>query len=1249
MINKKIDKGWQFWIDRGGTFTDIVAQTPHGKIISHKLLSVNPGRYKDPALAGIKELFGLHKNDAIPTEKIGGIKMGTTIATNALLERLGSDTIFVTTKGFGDALIIGDQTRPQLFNLKIVKPKPLYKEVLEVNERVNAKGKILSPLNEKELIEKLGPFLEKGFNSIAIAFVHSHFYPEHERQAEKIARQMGFSQISLSYKCGGLIKFLERAQSAVVDAYLTPVLHLHVKSIAKELKELKPLFMQSNGGLVRAENFRGKDSILSGPAGGVVGAVRTAEMAGITHLISFDMGGTSTDIAHYAGEFERTANTVVGGIRLQTPTMRIHSIASGGGSICSFDGGKYRVGPESAGANPGPVCYRQGGPLCITDCNVMLGKIRAKYFPKLFGERGKESIDVEKVQKKFNALAEEIAHTIGKSMTCEEIAEGFIRIAVANMVNAIKKISLERGKDLSRYTLCCFGGAGGQHACSIAESLGMEKIFIHSQAGVLSAYGMGLAEMRSIQRGSVEEPLDSIKNIESLYQKLEEQGKRELFSQGVTKTNFFRRIYLRYQGSNTSIPISFQSGQDGLMNIVKKFKLKHQEYYGFTQERPLIIATLEVELVEDSISLRELRKERTLEQLQVTPKNPSSEQTKKIKNQEIQVKSLASEEIADIYFQGKFYPTPIYERKKLQAGFYLTGPAVIVEETGTTVVDIGWNAYVDKNCNLFLKSSKDFHEKTFVSKVLSVPYFSKIIANHSQNKLLFKTYTTSSPDPVLLEIFNNLFMSIAEQMGVVLERTAISVNIKERRDFSCALFDSSGALIANAPHIPIHLGSMSESIKSIIQNRGKKNIRDGEVYALNDPYSGGTHLPDITVITPVFEKNQILFFVASRGHHADVGGTTPGSMPSDSTLIEEEGVLLKNVTLVKGGHFCEKEILQILKRGPYPSRNPRQNIADLKAQISANKKGVQELKKILKEFGLDIVQAYVQHVQQNAREAVSRAILRLKGGHFCQKMDGGQVIQVKVKLDKGQAIVNFEGTSPQLKSNFNAPSSVCRAAVLYVFRTLVKESIPMNEGVLSPIQIIIPKGSMLAPTYPAPVAGGNVETSQSIVEALYGAFGIVAQSQGTMNNFSWGNKDYQYYETICGGSGAGSDFHGCDGVQTHMTNSHLTDPEVLEWNFPVLLESFSLRKDSGGKGQYRGGNGTIRRIRFLEPMTASILSQRRVYPPLGMNGGGPGQLGKNYVERTKGTIEEFPGSAQVKLFRGDVFVIKTPGGGGFGK
>ena len=1244
---QRMSQGWQFWMDRGGTFTDIVARTPQGEICTYKLLSDNPRFYKDAALAGIRNLLGVHEtHQPIPTEKIDGIKMGTTVATNALLEGQGSDTVFVTTKGFRDALVIGDQTRPHLFTRQIVKPKPLYREVVEVNERVDAHGKVLSPLNEDELTKKLKPFLEAGVDSVAVAFVHSYSHPHHEKKAEKILRQMGFKQISLSHNCGGLMKFLARAQSAVVDAYLTPVLHHHIETLTKELVDLKILFMQSNGGLTRAENFKGKDSLLSGPAGGIVGAVRTAEMAGINRLITFDMGGTSTDVAHYAGEFERTSNTVVGGVCLQTPTLRIHTIASGGGSICSFDGSKYQVGPKSAGANPGPVCYGQGGPLCITDCNVMLGKIRPKYFPKVFGPKGNGPIDEKKVRQRFERLAEEVGRASGNFPSAEEVAEGFIQIAVENMASGIKKISLEQGRDLSRYTLCCFGGAGGQHACSMADSLGMKQIFIHPHAGILSAYGMGLAEIRSIQKCSVEKTLDSVENIKSIYQQMEKTGHQEVLNQGVTSENmtFIRRAYLRYQGSDTSLPIPFQSSPSGLLKMVEMFKKRHEEYYGFTQDRSLILATLEVEVIEDNVSLRKLRKERTFSQSFTSKKRAEvrghedhedhkGHQDRDHEDHEGLTIDLAPEEIVKVCFSGKFQTTPIYHRKKLPLEWHTAGPVIIVEEVGTTVVNPSWQVKVDENKNLLLKKSVHSH-----------PYGKKDRAAITCRKDL------STADPVLLEIFNNLFMSIAEQMGVVLERTSLSVNIKERRDFSCALFDSSGALIANAPHMPVHLGSMSESVRGIIQAQGgQRGIKKGEVYALNDPYSGGTHLPDITVVTPVFERGQVLFFVGSRGHHADVGGKTPGSMPPDSTHIEEEGVLLKNITLVKKGHFCEQEVLEKLSEGPYPCRNPKQNIADLKAQVAANQKGVEELKKAIKEFGLDEVHTYVQYMKENAKEAVCRAISRLQGGHCRQQMDGGAVIEVKIEINHQKAIVNFKGTSPQLVSNFNAPSGVCRAAVLYVFRTLVDKPIPMNEGVLAPIELLIPKGSLLAPQYPAPVVAGNVETSQAIVETLYGALGVMAQAQGTMNNFSWGNKNYQYYETVCGGSGAGPNFHGCDGVQTHMTNSRLTDPEVLEWNFPVLLEGFSLRRGSGGRGRYRGGDGVIRRVRFLEPMTASIVSERRIHPPLGMNGGKSGKLGKNYVERALGVIEELAGSAKVDLFCGDVFVIETPGGGGFGK
>ncbi|MDF0555171.1 hydantoinase B/oxoprolinase family protein [Kamptonema sp. UHCC 0994] len=1208
-------KTWQFWIDRGGTFTDIVAKRPDGKLVIHKLLSENPDRYIDAPCQGIREILGIGDSEPIPSAEIEVIKMGTTVATNALLERKGDRTLLIVTKGFRDALRIGYQNRPNIFALQIILPEMLYEKVVEVEERYSANGEELIPVNI-EFIPYLQQAYNDGIRSCAIVFMHSYRYPDHEKQVAKIAKEIGFTQISVSHEVSPLMKFVSRGDTTVVDAYLSPISRRYVDQITSQLsaENTQPnlMFMQSNGGLVAAEKFQGKNSILSGPAGGIVGAVETSLRAGFDKIITFDMGGTSTDVAHFNGEYEREFETEIAGVRLRSPMMAIHTVAAGGGSIAFFDGSRYRVGPESAGANPGPACYRRGGPLTVTDCNVMLGKIHPEFFPKVFGPQGDLPLDAGVVRRKFEELAIAIptaGYAYADGRTAEQVAAGFLAIAVAKMANAIKKISLQRGYDVSEYTLCCFGGAGGQHACAIADALGMKQVFIHPYAGVLSAYGMGLADVRVIREKAIEAKLNSelLTKLPSVFSDLEADGKQELNSKGA-EVKVIRKLHLKYQGSDSALIVNFV---DNLAAIESEFELAHQLRYGFIlAEKDLIVEAISVEVVE-KIEFSE------------EPEISISFETGLLPISNVQM-----------YAGDRWWDTPVYQREYLQSGECILGPAIIVEATGTNVIEPGWQGELTERNYLILKrQSGNIKPKSY------------------QKNLTAK-------DPVILEIFNNLFRAIAEQMGITLQNTSSSVNIKERLDFSCAIFDRNGQLVANAPHIPVHLGSMSESVEALINAKGD-DIKPGDVYVSNNPYNGGTHLPDITVITPIFATTQessqsvpkAIFYVASRGHHVDIGGITPGSMPPNSKSVEEEGILIDNFQLVSEGNFREKELLEILNYGDFPVRNSAQNIADLQAQIAANERGLQELIKMVDYYGLATVQAYMGYVQDNAEESVRRVIDLLKDGEFTYPMDAGGVIKVAITIDKSSrsAKVDFTGTSPQQHSNFNAPAAVCKAAVLYVFRTLVDDDIPLNAGCLKPLEIIIPEGSMLNPRYPAAVVAGNVETSQNITDALYGALGIMAASQGTMNNFTFGNQRYQYYETICGGSGAGANFDGTDAVQTQMTNSRLTDPEVLEWRFPVLLESFAIRANSGGIGYHSGGNGVVRRIRFREGMTAGILSGRRVISPYGLHGGGDGIVGKNWVERSDGMVEELGSTATVEMRPGDVFVIETPGGGGYGR
>ena len=1188
---------WQFWVDRGGTFTDIVAKTPEGKLRTHKLLSENPEVYADAAVHGIRELLGLGANDPIPRGRIGAVKMGTTVATNALLERKGERTLLLITKGMRDLLRIGFQNRPKLFDLNIELPELLYEDVIEVEERISADGDVIFPLDTKETRAALSRAYGQGYRSVAVALMHSYRFSDHEKQIGDMARQTGFNQVSLSHEASPLIKLVSRGDTAVVDAYLSPILRRYVSQVADALDAgnggcERLMFMRSNGGLTDASLFEGRDAILSGPAGGVVGMVSTATEHGFDKLIGFDMGGTSTDVCHYAGDFERSFETEVAGVRMRAPMMSIHTVAAGGGSILSFRDGRMQVGPESAGANPGPAAYRRGGPLTVTDCNVLLGKLQPDLFPPVFGPNADQPLDVDVVREKFEAMAVEI----GNGLSVEEIAEGFLRIAVENMANAIKKISVQRGYDVTKYTMNCFGGAGGQHACLVADALGMQSVFIHPFAGVLSAFGMGLADVRAMRENQFGQGIEQIEAAHDVLAELCQAAMAEVKGQGIsdTKISTVKMAHIRPAGAQQTLEVPFGNQAD----MTKAFEAAHKQRFGFVpQSADLIIEILSAEAIGE-----------TGETVKLDPDTSGT----------------TPSQTTQMWSGNARHDAPVVDRTQMRKGDVVQGPAILTEPTGTNILESGWRAEcIACGCLVLTRNSPLARTEAIGTKV----------------------------DPVMLEVFNNLFMSIADQMGATLANTAYSVNIKERYDFSCAIFDKNGDLVANAPHVPVHLGSMSESVRVILR-QNKDHIKPGDVFMMNNPFNGGTHLPDVTVITPVFDKEgtRILYTVASRGHHADIGGKTPGSAPPDSRTIDEEGVLIDNFLLVKEGQLRSVQTRELLASGKYPCRNIDQNMADLSAQIAANTTGLKELQKITDQFGVDTVHAYMSHVQANAEESVRRVLDVLHDCEFTYPLDSGDQIQVAISVHKAQrtATIDFTGTSPQNEWNYNAPLAVCRAVVLYVFRTLVGTDIPMNEGCLKPLTLIVPAGSMINPDSPAAVISGNTEVSQAIADTLYGALGVIAGSQGTMNNFVYGNDNYQNYETICGGTGAGDGFHGTSAVHSHMTNTRMTDPEVLETRFPVRLDEFSIRKGSGGGGKFQGGDGIIRRLRFLEPTTVTVLSSHRKVPPHGAKGGSSGQIGENSILRANGEKEVLDGNDEAEMMFNDVFVLKSPGGGGFG-
>jgi 5-oxoprolinase (ATP-hydrolysing) len=1224
---------WDFWIDRGGTFTDVIGRRPDGSLVAHKLLSDNPEAYGDAAVQGIRDLLGVKSNKPLPPGLIGRVKMGTTVATNALLERKGERTLLVTTKGFRDALKIGYQARPKIFARHIIKPEMLYERVVEVDERVRADGTVENEPDLAALRRELAAAGADGIEAVAIVFMHAYRYPEHEQRVAALAREIGFPQVSVSHEVSPLIKLVGRGDTTIVDAYLSPILRQYVGQVARDLGSSvaatgdtageisdrndipRLMFMMSSGGLTAAELFQGKDAILSGPAAGVVGMAESGREAGFSHLIGFDMGGTSTDVSHFDGEYERAFETEVAGVRMRAPMMLIHTVAAGGGSLLHFDGARFRVGPDSAGANPGPKCYRRGGPLAVTDANVMVGKLIPDFFPRIFGVQQDLPLDAEAVREAFAQLAREI----GDGRSAEDTADGFIRIAVENMANAIKKISLQRGYDVTRYALNCFGGAGGQHACLVADALGMTKVLIHPFSSLLSAYGMGLADIRATRQQALEEPFEDavLSSIATVGGRLGDDARNEVIGQGVAPeaVTVHARAHIRYAGTDMALVVPAFSIEPSverdredvrrtpqLLAMKSAFEAAHKSRFGFIDEtKELVVEAVSVEAIGGGTKFTE--------PVLPTTGDPLPSPTRRTR----------------FYSRGQWHEATVYTRTQLSPGHAVAGPAIVIEPHQTIVVEDGWRASITAKNHLVLERAVDLKRQSAIG---------------------------TDADPVMLEVFNNLFMSIAEQMGVSLQNTAYSVNIKERLDFSCAVFDADGTLVANAPHMPVHLGSMDRAVETIIrENKGR--IAPGDVYAINAPYNGGTHLPDITVCTPVFDeaRREVLFWVASRGHHADVGGISPGSMSPNAITIEEEGVYIDNFKLVDRGRFRERALYDLLTGAKYPARNPLQNVNDMKAQIAANEKGVQELRKTVAHFTLPVVRAYMQHVQDNAAESVRRVIDRIHDASFAYEMDQGTWIKVRISVDKEkrEATVDFTGTSPQQNTNFNAPEPVTRAAVLYVFRVMVDDDIPMNAGCLRPINIIIPKKSLLSPEYPAAVVAGNVETSQAVTDTLFGALGALAAAQGTMNNLNFGNARYQYYETICSGSPAGPGFPGTDAVHTHMTNTRLTDPEVLEFRYPVLLEDFHIRTGSGGRGEWNAGDGVRRTIRFLEKMDCTILSGHRRVHPFGLAGGAAGQTGQNSVRRNDGRMEKLEGADATVIDAGEAVIIQTPTAGGYGK
>jgi 5-oxoprolinase (ATP-hydrolysing) len=1174
---------WDFWIDRGGTFTDVIGRAADGWLATLKLPSVSPD-YADAAVEAMRRLLNVTPEAPFPAHRIAAIKVGTTVATNALLERRGARTVFVTTAGFGDALVIGNQSRPALFALDIARPSLLHETVIEADERLAADGAVVRALDETKLAAGLAAAAAAGFDSVAIAFLHADLDPLHERRAAELARAAGFATVITSSEVSPLPRLLPRAETAVADAYLTPPLHAYVDGLARAVAGSDLRFMTSGGGLARASAFHGRDAVLSGPAGGAVGVESVARAAGALAVLGFDMGGTSTDVCRWAGALERRDTATVAGVTLRAPMLDVETVASGGGSVLAFDGLRARVGPASAGAIPGPAAYGRGGPATVTDANLVLGRLDPVHFPKVFGKDGRSPLDPAVARERLSALAE----TMGVS-DAETAAAGFIAIAVEQMAAAIARVSTERGFDPRDHALVAFGGAAGQVACQVADSLGVAEVLCPRYGSLLSAWGIGQARLRAARQAGLEVPLDDagLAAAQRLCDELARRAADDLRAQGAQPADLIRRLRLRYSESDTSLATVLGDRSQ----VAAEFAAAHQRLFGFVETGEIIIASVEVEALEAEAPLGGLS-------LGIGLARPANA-----------VPRASAADDAPLFADDLEGP--------------VDGPRLILRGDTQIWLAPGWRASPDANGLVRLRR------------------VSARAMTHAAHDVA---------DPVTLELFNRRFMGVAEAMGAALERTARSVNIKERLDFSCALFDADGGLVANAPHMPVHLGSMGASVRAV-QARHPA-LRPGQAFALNNPYAGGTHLPDITVVMPVFEREVEVpaFFVAARGHHADVGGVAPGSMPPFSRVIDEEGVMLDALPILDNGRFLEDEVRAALAAGAWPARAPDRNIGDLKAQIAACRAGAAAVLAMIEAHGRNQVATYMTFVQANAEACVRRAVGALSDGVARVPMDGGGEIIVEVTVDTaaGEARLDFTQSSAQLPTNFNAPASIVDAAALYVFRTLVEDDIPLNAGCLTPLRVEVTPGSMLSPRPPGAVVAGNVETSQHVVDALYAALGVMANSQGTMNNFTFGDATRQYYETICGGAGATARAAGAAAVHTHMTNSRLTDPEILERRFPVRLESFTIRAGSGGAGRHRGGDGAIRRLRFLGPMTAGLLSTRREHAPQGLAGGGPGKPGNQRLLRADGTVENLTGCFSVAVQAGDVIEIETPGGGGYG-
>ncbi len=1164
----KLADGWRFWIDRGGTFTDAVAARPDGRLETLKLPSVSAA-YGDAAIEAMRRLLGVEPDEVFPAERVRHVKVGTTVATNALLERGGAKTLLVVTAGFADALLIGDQSRPDLFALDIVRPAPLYAEVTEADERLDAQGRVVRPLDEAKLLQDLQAARARGLTSCAIAFLHADLNARHEARAYELARQAGFEAV-IGSEVSPLPRFIPRAQTAVADAYLSPPVRAYAQRLAQGLGSTPLLFMTSNGGLASAGAFRGRDAVLSGPAGGVVGVARVAEAAGAKAALGFDMGGTSTDVCRYAGALERRETACVAGVAFRAPMLDVETVASGGGSILTFDGLRARVGPKSAGAEPGPAAYGRGGPATVTDANLVLGRMDPRAFPTVFGPTGEAPLDPGAARARLAELAAAMGTAdIGAA------AQGFIDIAVEQMAGAISKVSTARGFDPRDHALVAFGGAAGQVACAVADALQIDEVLCPRYASVLSAWGIGQAGVTAVRQAGLEKPLDEagLEAARQLCAGLEVEARRGL---GPGETSW--RLKVRYAEADTALETPFGA----LGEVRAAFEAAHQRLFGFLEPGATpIIAAVEVETSENASS----------------PSPPPSSRKR----------------LAEVLTEGE-------GRDDLEAP--VDGPRLIVRRDTQIWVAPGWRAEPDAEGLIRLR------------RLAPRP------APASGGE---------TADPITLELFNRRFMGIAEAMGAALERTARSVNIKERLDFSCALFDAGGGLVANAPHMPVHLGSMGASVRAVAARHA--DLAPGDAFALNNPYAGGTHLPDITVVMPVFTSASApAFFVAARGHHADVGGMAPGSMPAFSRRIEDEGVLLDALPILRGGVFLEDDVRQALAVGPHPARAPERNLGDLKAQLAACRAGAQAVLALIEAHGEAQVARYMAFVQANAEALVRRAVGALQDGRARLPIDGGGHIVVEVRVDHeaGSAVLDFTASADQVETNFNAPASIVDAAALYVFRTLVNDDIPLNAGCLKPLDVRVRPGSMLDPAAPAAVVAGNVETSQHVVDALYEALGVLAGSQGTMNNLTFGDETAQYYETICGGAGASGSAAGASAVHTHMTNSRLTDPEILERRFPVRLETFAVRAGSGGAGAQPGGEGAVRRLRFLAPMQVSLLSSHRRGSPRGLGGGGDGAPGTQRILRADGSVQELDGCFSLYVSAGDAIEIQTPGGGGFG-